>query len=173
MNILDLKKNVKKTQWNLKKLKETEKNWRILAKNSKGGSLRLLKIAPKTLKKRACVRECYGAKWLLKGRVVNAGWNCLSAAKNKRRNTMYHITFHFCDCVMRWHTSETQKKRTWQTAWHDVSHLMIKGLELGYHEKILWYSNLATMEAPDNSEWMGDLMARESHRVHPITRYGH
>ena len=58
MNLLDyitsikinLKKNLSETWKNSRK---TEKNSRIQAKNSKGGSLRLLNITPKTLKKRA------------------------------------------------------------------------------------------------------------------------
>ena len=58
MNLLDFitadknqsEKNSVKSEKNSRK---TEKTSRILAKNSKGGSLRLLKIAPKTLKKRA------------------------------------------------------------------------------------------------------------------------
>ena len=66
MNKLDLKKinkiykkNSVKSEKTLEKLKI---NSRILAKNSKGGSLWLLKIAPKTLKKRAWLRVSEGAK---------------------------------------------------------------------------------------------------------------
>ena len=58
MNKLDLKKINKIYKKNSVKSEKTQEklkiNSRILAKNLKGGSLWLLKIAPKTLKKRAC-----------------------------------------------------------------------------------------------------------------------
>ena len=57
MHILDflkINKICKKTSVKSEKTQEKlGKNSRILAKNSKGGSLRLLKIAPKTLKKKS------------------------------------------------------------------------------------------------------------------------
>ena len=57
MNIHDFitaeKINLKKLSEIWKNSRKTEKNSRIQAKNSKGGSLRLLNITPKMLKKRA------------------------------------------------------------------------------------------------------------------------